>query len=110
MLGREGEVEAIRQRWRGTRASPSICAPRVVEDDANDGGLRVVPIDELQELDELAASVAVHREAVDLARKEDDSCHEADGASAHVFVVARDRGPPGVGGRPGEVVLIAWMP
>jgi hypothetical protein len=47
-------------------------------------------IDELEELDELAAAVAINGYAVDRARQEIDPCHQAHGAMAYVLVIPRE--------------------
>ena len=68
-------------------------------------------IEELEELDELAAAVAILDQGVHLAGEQIDAGQQADRAVALVFMVACEgRMHFGFGGQIGEVVAIAWIP
>ena len=74
MLGREDELEAM----RGLAGEPAAglfgdVRRMIVEDQLDRGVSWVCGIDELEELDELAAAVAILDEGVDLAGEQVDS-------------------------------------
>src|SRR5260370_23765543 len=73
VLGREGELEAA--RWSGSE--PGFCllgdvGGMIVEDQTDRRMDRIGGIDELQKLDELAATVAVLAQGMDFAGDEND--------------------------------------
>jgi hypothetical protein len=62
----------------------------IVEDHLDRGMSWVGHIKELEKLDELAASVAILDEGVDLAGEQVDTSQQADGTVALVFMIASD--------------------
>src|SRR5260370_35138287 len=102
MLGREGELEAARR----SGSEPGFCllgdvGGMIVEDQTDRRMDRIGGIDELQKLDELAATVAVLDQGMDFAGDEIDPSQQTDRAGALVLKPARE-GPERA--RPGPQV------
>src|SRR6266481_3440457 len=91
VLGREGELEAARR----SGSEPGFCllgdvGGMIVEDQTDCRMDRIGGIDELQKLDELAATVAVLDQGMDFAGDEIDPGQQADRAVALVLKLARE--------------------
>ena len=83
----------------------------IVEDQLDRGVGRIGGVEKLEELDELAAAMAIPDQGMDLAGDEIDAGQQADRAVALIFVLAcKVACTPGSGGRSGAVVSIAWIP
>src|SRR5260370_41869580 len=87
--GREGELEAARR----SSSEPGFCllgdvGGMIVEDQTDRRMDRIGGIDELQKLDELAATVAVLDQGMDFAGDESDPGQQADRAVALVLKLA----------------------
>src|SRR5258708_39756089 len=112
MLGRESEGKAP----NGLSGKPSRGLLRgmggmVVQNDFNCGVGRVGFVEDLQELDELPAAVALFDKGVDFTGQQIDACHQGQSAVALVLVIPHDSGAnAGKWGRSGPVVPIAWIP
>ena len=112
VLGSEGELEPA----SGLTAKPSSRLPgdmrgMIVEDQVDRRVGWVGGIEDLQELDELAAAVTVLDQGVNLAGHQIEASQQGHCAVALVFVVAgKGRVHAGLGRQIGAVVAIAWIP
>src|SRR5271168_5435249 len=90
VLGREGELEAARSGGEPCVRLFGDEGGMIVEDQADGRVSWIGGIDQLEKVDELAASVAVHDQGVYLAGEEIDAGQQADRAVALVFELTRD--------------------
>lgn len=90
VLGREGELEAARSGGEPCIRLFGYVGGMIVEDQTDGRVRRIGGIDQLEKVDELAASVAVHDQSVDFSGDEIDAGQQADRAVALVFELTRD--------------------
>src|SRR5882757_9441620 len=112
MLGREGKLEASRRSSVEPGSGFSRDVRRmIIEDQLDRGTGRISGVETLEEFDELPAAVAVPDERMDLPGKQVDSSQQAQRAMTFVLVIpCKVAWTPGLGGKSGAVVAMAWIP